>query len=326
MLRHNLSSLLWLWHVLVSRIEMEYKNNFFRLFDDSMREQKVSIISSSVNCFQLLQTNLVEAQREKEGSIKFQYRTHSARRHNRSGTRQPSGCIIVRTMFGNSDTEEVAKVNNSSSNEGATGENNVAFSKIAQHQADADENLFLRFLELDPPVTDNQSRQSSQTSKNNGRTPFTITKKLTKSPEHGFGFSIVWTHPPRIEKVDAGLPAEKSGIIPGDYIIFIDKYNIVTMPELDILNLIRSQGNTLILEIFRRPQRQGSVRIAPKIITSAVVNRQISTDEEGSVKRSLLWSSSAMSNTSLDTTKRRLKLPQVGAMSKEVRCEGSART
>lgn len=223
-------------------------------------------------------------------------------------------CIIVRKMYGNSDTEEVLKVNNSDC---ATGEN-VAFSKKAQHQADADENLFLRFLELDPPVTDNQSRQSSLNSKNNGRTPFTITKKLTKSPEHGFGFSIVWTHPPRIEKVENGLSAEKCGIITGDYIIFIDKYNIVTMPELDILNLIKSQGNTLILEIFRRPQRQGSVRIAPKIITSAVINRQISTDEEGSVKRSLLWSSSAMSNTSLDTTKKRLKLPQVGAMSKEV--------
>lgn len=220
-------------------------------------------------------------------------------------------------MYGNSDTEEVARTVNSSS-DCATGEN-VAFSKKAQHQADADENLFLRFLELDPPPQDNQSRQSSLNSKNNGRTPFTITKKLTKSSELGFGFSIVWTHPPRIEKVETGLSAEKCGIIPGDYIIFIDKYNIVTMPELDILNLIRSQGNTLILEIFRRPQqRQGSVRIAPKIITSAVVNRQISTDEEGSVKRSLLWSSSALSNASLDTTKKRLKLPQVGAMSKEV--------
>jgi hypothetical protein len=85
-------------------------------------------------------------------------------------------------MYGNVNfEEEVVKANDATSSE------NVAFSKKAQHQADADENLFLRFLELDPPVTDNQSRQSSS-NKNNGRTPFTITKKLTKSPEHGFGF------------------------------------------------------------------------------------------------------------------------------------------
>jgi hypothetical protein len=108
----------------------------------------------------------------------------------------------------------------------------------------------------------------------------------------------------------------------GDYIIFIDRHNIVTLPELDILNLIRSQGNHLLLEIFRRPTnniRQGSVKIVPpKIITSAVANRQVSTDEESSVKRSLLWSSSAISNTSIETTKKRLKLPQVSAISKEV--------
>lgn len=196
----------------------------------------------------------------------------------------------------------------------------MAFSKKAQHQCDADENLFLRFLELDPPPTDTQSRQSSLGKSNvNGRTPFTITKKLVKSPEHGFGFSIVWTHPPRIEKVEPVLSAEKSGILPGDYVIFIDKYNIVTMPELDILNLIRTQGNTLILEIFRRPTRQGSIKmIPPRLVTTAATNRQLSTDEESSIKPSQLWSSSAMSNTSLETTKKRLRLPQVAAISKEV--------
>jgi hypothetical protein len=197
--------------------------------------------------------------------------------------------------------------------------NDMSFSKKAQHQCDADENLFLRFLELDPPVNDTQSKQSGK-SNVNGRTPFTITKKLIKSPEHGFGFSVVWTHPPRVEKIENGLSAEKGGILPGDYVIFIDKYNIVTMPELDILNLIRTQGNTLVLEIFRRPTRQGSVKmVTPRLITTAATNRQISTDEESSVKPSNLWGSSYISNTSLETTKRRLKLPQVAAVSKEVR-------
>lgn len=213
------------------------------------------------------------------------------------------------------------KFNNNAINYTTGASNDIAFSKKAQHQCDADENLFLRFLELDPLVTDTQSRQSTQSiGKGNGRTPFTITKKLTKSPENGFGFSIVWTHPPRIEKVEPNLSAEKCGILPGDYVIFIDKYNIVTMPELDILNLIRTQGNTLILEIFRRPTRQPSIKaVPPRLITTAATNRQLSTDEESSVKPSNLWSSSAaMSNVSLETTKKRLRLPQVVAISKEV--------
>lgn len=227
-------------------------------------------------------------------------------------------------MYGNSNpsVDEIVRAS-----ECATGErlnhinnNDISFSKKAQHQCDADENLFLRFLELEPQARelDTLSRQSSM-SKGNGRTPFTITKKLVKSPENGFGFSIVWTHPPRIEKVESGLSAEKGGILPGDFVIFIDKYNIVTMPELDILNLIRTQGNTLVLEIFRRPTRQGSIKmVTPRLITTAATNRQLSTDEESSIKPSQLWSSSAMSNTSLETTKKRLRLPQVAARSKEV--------
>lgn len=204
------------------------------------------------------------------------------------------------------DCIEIDKQNNN---------NDIAFSKKAQHQQNADENLFLRFLELEPPVTDTQSSRQSSLGKVNGRTPFTITKKLVKSPENGFGFSIVWTHPPRIETVEPGLSAEKCGILPGDYIIFIDKYNVVTMPELDILNLIRTQGNTLALEIFRRPTSQGSIKMTPpRLITTAASNRQLSTDDESIMKPSQPWSSVM----SLENTKKRLRLPQVTAISKEV--------
>jgi len=225
----------------------------------------------------------------------------------------------------NNNNSSIVNVNGNNGTP-ASSSNDIAFSRKAQHQCDADENLFLRFLELDPPATDtaSQSRQSSLgKGGGNGRTPFTITKKLIKSPEHGFGFSIVWTHPPRIEKIEPGLSAEKVGILPGDYVIFIDKYNIVTMPELDILNLIRTQGNTLVLEIFRRPYRQGSVKVSniqPRVVTTlATANRQVSTDEESIAKPSNLWASTtAMSNVSIETTKRRLRLPQVAAISKEV--------
>lgn len=131
----------------------------------------------------------------------------------------------------------------------------ISLSKKALHQRDADENLFLRFLELDPPTDGPQRRQSASLSykNSNGRTPFTISKKLTRSTDRGYGLSIVWTHPPRVEKIEAGLSAERAGILPGDYIVFVDKQNVVTMPESDVLNIIRAQGNTLALEIFRRP-------------------------------------------------------------------------
>lgn len=170
----------------------------------------------------------------------------------------------------------------------------LPLSKKAIHQRDADENLFLRFLELDPPVestvappTTPQSGElrrkstlkskehlnskehtvATQSHNQNGRTPFTITKKLTRTVDKGFGFSIVWTHPPRIEKVENGLSADRCGILPGDYVIFVEKHNVVTMPEADILNLIKAQGNTLILEIFRRSA-------ASKISSNGMNNRE----------------------------------------------------
>ncbi|XP_023032683.1 uncharacterized protein LOC6644550 isoform X2 [Drosophila willistoni] len=182
----------------------------------------------------------------------------------------------------------------------------MVLSKKALHQRDADENLFLRFLELDPPADGNANNTTSSSGGNattggsnattghttasttnanvsnanhmnggsgsgrrystmtggggggggvivsKGRTPFTMTKRLTRTEERGFGFSIVWTHPPRVEKVEDGLSADRCGILPGDYVIFVDKHNVVTMPEADVLNLIRSQGSSLTLEIFRR--------------------------------------------------------------------------
>lgn len=121
----------------------------------------------------------------------------------------------------------------------------IPLSKRAIFQRDADEHLFLRFLELDKNSCDDLVNK-------NGRTQFTITKKLLKTEHQGYGFSIVWTHPPRIEKVENGLPAQLGGIQPGDFLVFVDKHNVVTMPEMDILNLIRSLGNSMTLEIYRR--------------------------------------------------------------------------
>jgi hypothetical protein len=101
--------------------------------------------------------------------------------------------------------------------------------------------------------------------------------------------------------------------------------SFIIQTELDILNLIRMQGNALTLEIFRRPSRQGSTKskvLSPKFFPPARISTlETSTDEENSIKPAPLKLSSAnMSNLSLERTKRRLRLPQVApAHSKEVR-------
>lgn len=237
----------------------------------------------------------------------------------------------------------------------------LTLSKKAIHQRDADENLFLRFLELDPPIEStpappptpqtselrrkstikskehpttigkDQSAVTAQSHNQNGRTPFTITKKLTRTADKGFGFSIVWTHPPRIEKIETGLSAERCGILPGDYIIFVDKHNVVTMPEMDILNLIKTQGNTLVLEIFRRsntsrPTATNGIGVRASSLTGPInatttatqlnnnddVSSEFATPKQSTsslVARPMTASSNI--SLTLESTKRRLHLPQV---------------
>jgi len=50
----------------------------------------------------------------------------------------------------------------------------------------------------------------------------------------------------RVERVEAGLPADRAGMRPGDYIIFVENHNVVTMPEEEILNFIRSVLNHIL--------------------------------------------------------------------------------
>lgn len=131
----------------------------------------------------------------------------------------------------------------------------------------------------------------------------------------------VWTHPPRVEKVEPGLTADKCGILAGDFVIFVDKHNVVTMPELDILNLIKSQGNTLLLEIYRRSSTKPSNGLKNR--SSVTISSNQMMIEQATPKQSTIAleprPSTACSNTSysMETTKRRLHLPQV-TFSKEV--------
>ncbi|PNF20012.1 hypothetical protein B7P43_G06628 [Cryptotermes secundus] len=150
-----------------------------------------------------------------------------------------------------------------------------------------DDSSFLRHLELEPTGDSGPGRVlGPAVGPKRGRTPFTTTRRLTRHGNSGFGFSIAWTQPPRVERVEAGQPADRAGLRPGDYVIFVEKCNVVTMPEEEILHLIRSCGNHLTLEVYRRVSPNGLVggsTTAPP----------------------------CSSTTSLDLSKRRLHLPQV---------------
>lgn len=278
---------------------------------------------------------------------------------------QPKSCLTVNTPLVAMGENSQSSVDEALNNDDVIGTTTpLTLSKKAIHQRDADENLFLRFLELDPPVESSATpvppptpqsgelrRKSTLKSKENpvankevsiatqshnqqGRTPFTITKKLTRTADKGFGFSIVWTHPPRIEKVEAGLSADRCGILPGDYVIFVDKHNVVTMPEMDILNLIKTQGNTLILEIFRRssatrPTTNGIGNRVPSLTNSVAtinaaqaaimlnnndeISSEFATPKQSTSSLAPIRPMTACSNISLtlESTKRRLHLPQV---------------
>ncbi|XP_014251593.1 uncharacterized protein LOC106667875 [Cimex lectularius] len=154
-----------------------------------------------------------------------------------------------------------------------------------------EDQIFLRHLELDP------LEDSVTGSPKGGRTPFTTTRTLNRQPGSSYGFSIAWTHPPRVERVESGLPADQAGLRPGDYVIFVGKTNVVTLQEEEILQIIKSSGNKLVLEVYRKPV--GGSRPVPPTGTQARSSTACSA------------ATTATATASIEITKRRLHLPQV---------------
>ncbi|XP_066994271.2 uncharacterized protein PsGEF [Anabrus simplex] len=167
--------------------------------------------------------------------------------------------------------------------------------KTEKNAAVIEDSSFLRHLELEPC--------EALPSAKGGRTPFTTTRKLVRHGGSGFGFSVAWTQPPRVERVEAGQPADRAGLRPGDYVIFVEKYNVVTMPEEEILHLIRSCGNTLTLEVYRRSTPNG-------LVSSSNLAAPANTNTPSPAPPRSSTTCSA-TTTSLDLSKRRLHLPQV---------------
>ncbi|XP_076232377.1 protostome-specific GEF [Calliopsis andreniformis] len=118
------------------------------------------------------------------------------------------------------------------------------------------ENLtYLRHLELEPidPLTGLPLHPGFTA--RGGRTPCTITRRLirqTTANQIPWGFSLSWGRPPRVERVDPGSPAERSGLRPGDHVVFVDMTNVVTRAREEILGLIQAATNQLVLEVYRK--------------------------------------------------------------------------
>ena len=55
-----------------------------------------------------------------------------------------------------------------------------------------------------------------------------------------------------MERVDPGSPAERSGLRPGDHVVFVETTNVVTRPRDEILGLIQAATNQLVLEVYRK--------------------------------------------------------------------------
>lgn len=156
-----------------------------------------------------------------------------------------------------------------------------------QIQDEKDENILLKYLELGN--FKNQTRTE-------GRTPFTLTAAMSKQEDDAFGFEISWSKPPKINSLKN--PLEVSGLRKGDYIIFVGETNIVTMPKEEVIELIRRQGSSLTLEIFRPIDRLTSKDIINNLAAqntpvaakctsslSVEVKRKVSDLEETPKKR-----------------------------------------
>ncbi|XP_076386966.1 protostome-specific GEF isoform X1 [Megachile rotundata] len=119
----------------------------------------------------------------------------------------------------------------------------------------AEDLTYLRHLELEPidPLTGLPLHPGFTA--RGGRTPCTVTRRLirqTAANQVPWGFSLSWGRPPRVERVDPASPAERSGLRPGDHVVFVDTTNVVTRSREEILGLIQAATNQLILEIYRK--------------------------------------------------------------------------
>lgn len=155
---------------------------------------------------------------------------------------QPQSCLTNPAPLKPEIEEKLAKIEET-------------FQQISEQKND---NMLLKYLEL----------SSCKGNPNiNGRTPFTMTRTIVKQADESFGFEISWSKPPKINSVKEN--SMQSGLVKGDYIIFVGETNIVTMPKEVVIDLIKNQGNSLILEIFRPVEKVTSREIIDSLASQS---------------------------------------------------------
>lgn len=104
-------------------------------------------------------------------------------------------------------------------------------------------------------------------------------------------------------------PAGRSHLEPGDFIIFIDKVNVVDKSKIEILSII-NKSEALTLEVFRRTSVKMQMQ-APKTTplrkqASVKIKSQKSILEENVIEIESIPTSLSLAETFVDTRKNRL--------------------
>lgn len=103
-----------------------------------------------------------------------------------------------------------------------------------------------------------------------GRTPLTFTKIIARQENGSFGFEISWSKPPKINSICS--EQAKSGIRRGDFIIFINDKNVVSMPKEEVIELIKMQKNSLRMEIFRPNEKENCHEVIDTLAAQSTPN------------------------------------------------------
>lgn len=78
-----------------------------------------------------------------------------------------------------------------------------------------------------------------------------------------------------MERVDPGSPAERSGLRPGDHVVFVETTNVVTKPRDEILGLIQAATNQLVLEVHRKGGVHSSAIHRPSSVNTTLQNPSV---------------------------------------------------
>lgn len=86
-----------------------------------------------------------------------------------------------------------------------------------------------------------------------------------------------------MERVDPGSPADRSGLRPGDHVVFVETTNVVTRPRDEILGLIQAATNQLVLEVYRKGGAQSSAQHRPSSVNATLQQSSASSNVQHAV-------------------------------------------